>query len=125
MLLDLIGVPLAGVLATPAMTFAAECLLGAAATIEERTVPRTSRRYVVLVPAHDESAVIADTLAGLAKAVGPSGQVLVIADNCSDDTAAIARRAGVRVLERTDTVRRGKGHALMAGVEAVADDPPR
>lgn len=124
MLLDLIGVPLAGVLATPAMTFAVECLLGASASIDERRIPRTSRRYVVLVPAHDESAGIARTLAGLAKAVGSTGEVLVIADNCSDDTAAIARRAGVRVLERTDTVRRGKGYALMAGVEAVADDPP-
>jgi cellulose synthase/poly-beta-1,6-N-acetylglucosamine synthase-like glycosyltransferase len=39
-------------------------------------------------------------------------QMLVVADNCSDDTASIARSAGAKVIERTDAERRGKGFAL-------------
>src|SRR5690606_8482505 len=38
--------------------------------------------------------------------------VVVVADNCSDDTAAIARQAGVSVFERFDSVEKGKGQAL-------------
>jgi cellulose synthase/poly-beta-1,6-N-acetylglucosamine synthase-like glycosyltransferase len=38
--------------------------------------------------------------------------VVVVADNCTDDTAAVARAAGAFVLERTNALERGKGHAL-------------
>ncbi|UUZ49852.1 hypothetical protein LP420_06825 [Massilia sp. B-10] len=41
-------------------------------------------------------------------------RLLVVADNCSDDTANQARSLGADVLERTDLVRRGKGYALDA-----------
>lgn len=71
-------------------------------------------RFDVVVPAHDEAAVIATTLASLLAIDYPrrNFRVTVVADNCSDDTAAIACGTGVRVLERRDTTHRGKGHAL-------------
>jgi poly-beta-1,6-N-acetyl-D-glucosamine synthase len=70
-------------------------------------VPHTSRpqeaersaRVTVLVPAHDEGDRITDTLAGLRRQTLPPDRVLVVADNCSDDTAALARAAGAEVLE--------------------------
>jgi cellulose synthase/poly-beta-1,6-N-acetylglucosamine synthase-like glycosyltransferase len=43
----------------------------------------------------------------------------VVADNCSDDTAALARATGVQVLERHDTLRRGKGYALEYAFEHI------
>jgi cellulose synthase/poly-beta-1,6-N-acetylglucosamine synthase-like glycosyltransferase len=69
----------------------------------------------IVIPAHDESAGIGAMLDALLAKL-PRGatprQVLVVADHCSDDTAAIARSRGVRVIERHLEARRGKGHAL-------------
>ncbi len=83
-------------------------------------------RVVVLIPAHDEAHGIAATLAALAEVSTPATRVLVVADNCSDATAAIARAAGAAVIERQDAVARGKGYALAFGrdhLAASADHP--
>ncbi|NJD33528.1 MAG: glycosyltransferase [Betaproteobacteria bacterium] len=71
-------------------------------------------RVAILVPAHNEAAGIRRTLDNLLAIAHADGNtdVVVIADNCSDGTAAIARTAGARVLERHDATRRGKGYAL-------------
>jgi biofilm PGA synthesis N-glycosyltransferase PgaC len=53
----------------------------------------------VLIPAHDEGAQIAETLAGLRRQTLPPTRVVVVADNCSDDTAELARRLGAEVYE--------------------------
>ena len=78
--------------------------------------PRSSRqwRFEVIVPAHDEAAAIAGVVANLRALDWPEDafRVIVVADNCTDDTAAVARAAGAHVLERHDTSLRGKGHAL-------------
>lgn len=77
---------------------------------------RSSRRlrFDVIVPAHDEAAVIEAAVASLRKLDWPaeSFRILVVADNCSDATAALARAAGADVIERFDTTLRGKGYAL-------------
>ncbi len=93
-------------------------LLGAAAT--QRSSPRLSRgnsglsRFLILIPAHDEESCIEDALRSLWRLDYPRHcfDVLVIADNCSDDTAVLARRSGARVYERNDRSSSGKGHAL-------------
>jgi cellulose synthase/poly-beta-1,6-N-acetylglucosamine synthase-like glycosyltransferase len=71
-------------------------------------------RFAVMVPAHNEEVLISDTLASLAHLDYPADRytVHIIADNCTDRTAEIARESGVYVHERTDTANRGKGHAL-------------
>jgi 1,2-diacylglycerol 3-beta-glucosyltransferase len=77
---------------------------------------RSSRQlcFDVVVPAHNEEAGIARTVSSLLAIDWPSGhfRVLVVADNCSDATASVARGAGARVLERHDLTLRGKGYAL-------------
>ena len=78
----------------------------------------------VLVPAHDEGAGILATLASIFAQLQVGDRVLVVADNCSDDTAALAHGAGAEVLVRADAQRRGKGYALDAGVRRLALDPP-
>ena len=79
---------------------------------------------VIVVPAHDEAAVIGQTLQSLTEALGPNMQVLVVADNCTDSTAALARAAGVDVVERHDLERRGKGFALAFAADHLRPNPP-
>lgn len=76
------------------------------------------RRFRVVVPAHDEAAVIAAVLRDAAELDYPAALVTVwvVADHCSDDTAERARRAGARVQERHDGPA-GKGAALRAHLE--------
>ena len=73
-------------------------------------------RTAVVVPAHNEetgiAACVQSLLACEPPAEGIATEIFVIADNCTDSTAALAAAAGARVLERTDPERRGKGYAL-------------
>ncbi|MGB8931503.1 MAG: glycosyltransferase family 2 protein [Anaeromyxobacteraceae bacterium] len=84
-------------------------------------------RFDIVVPAHDEEEGIAATVGSLKEVHYPASlrRILVVADNCSDATAARARDAGATVLVRTDPDRRGKGYALAFAFERVlAEDPP-
>lgn len=76
------------------------------------TEPQT--KFAVLIPAHNEAGVIRDTLKSMEGLKYPANlfEKLVIADNCTDDTAEIARSFQSTVLERNDLTRRGKGFAL-------------
>lgn len=81
-------------------------------------------RVVILVPAHNEAAVIQATLETLVPQITGDDQLIVIADNCTDDTAAIARASGVRVIERHNLTHRGKGYALDYGLRFLQAEPP-
>ncbi|WP_426528032.1 glycosyltransferase family 2 protein [Bradyrhizobium sp. McL0615] len=83
-----------------------------------------SHRTTVLVPAHNEGRGILPTIHDTQAQLGPRDSILVVADNCTDDTAAIAKSAGVEVVVRADPVRRGKGYALEFGVRHLRLDPP-
>lgn len=71
-------------------------------------------RFDVVVPAHNEVEVLARVLTSLQRLDWPREQyrIVVVADNCSDGTADLARRSGAHVLERRDPEHRGKGYAL-------------
>jgi cellulose synthase/poly-beta-1,6-N-acetylglucosamine synthase-like glycosyltransferase len=71
-------------------------------------------RVAVVVPAHNEVAHIASCVQSLLAAdhADMHLDIHVIADNCSDDTALVAKDAGAKVLIRTNEVERGKGYAL-------------
>jgi cellulose synthase/poly-beta-1,6-N-acetylglucosamine synthase-like glycosyltransferase len=83
--------------------------------------PRGS--LAVLVPAHDEEGGIAATIATVRAQLAPGDRLLVVADNCSDGTAAAARAAGAEVIERTSNLR-GKGYALSHGIDHLRANPP-
>jgi cellulose synthase/poly-beta-1,6-N-acetylglucosamine synthase-like glycosyltransferase len=90
-------------------------------------LPPPSRRdtfFDVVVPAHNESGVIERTVASLKRIDWPEDKfrVLVVADNCTDNTATLARQAGAHVLERHNTELRGKGYALLLAMQASRDD---
>lgn len=87
--------------------------------------PRPSSRrlrFDVIVPAHNEALSIERTVASLSQIDWPADRfrVLVVADNCSDATAELARSAGAEVLERRDHNQRGKGYALRYAFERSA-----
>jgi len=75
--------------------------------------------FDIVVPAHDEENLIGGTVGALLQIDYPRNlfRVLVVADNCSDETAARAEAAGATVLVRSDPVHRGKGYALSCAFE--------
>jgi hypothetical protein len=75
-------------------------------------------RFVVVVPAHDEERLVGACVRSLLAApFTPQPEVVVVADNCTDATAAVARDAGATVLVRDDKARRGKSYALEFALE--------
>ena len=83
-------------------------------------------RVAIVVPAHDEELSIASCVGSLlaAERGGMQVAVYVIADNCTDNTAALAEAAGATVLRRTNDAERGKGYALhfaFTQLEPMAD----
>jgi len=78
-------------------------------------------RFAFIVPAHNEEDGITATIRSLKDVSYPDAQydVYVIADNCADRTADIARSEGAQVLERSDATLRGKGYALKFAFESL------
>ncbi len=119
-MLTVIATLLAGVASFPLLVLTAETLTGLR-TPDDVDLKTVLPRFTVIIPAHDEEAGIAATIA----AITPSNcEILVVADNCNDETGAVARAAGAQVVERNDISLRGKGHALAFARVALATDPP-
>jgi cellulose synthase/poly-beta-1,6-N-acetylglucosamine synthase-like glycosyltransferase len=78
-------------------------------------------RFLVLVPAHNEEAVIEPTLAAIRAAARPRDHVVVVADRCTDDTAGIARRHGCLVLERPPGSPPGRAATRQDGLDRAAE----
>ena len=122
-LATLLGWCLALGIAVPLMVFSCEVIAGLAPA-RQGNAALSASRVAVLIPAHDESAGIVATLMALQAVAPPGTRILVVADNCSDDTATLARAAGAEVIERHDAAARGKGYALAFGRDHLALDPP-
>ena len=77
-------------------------------------VAQKQHRYAVMISARNEEEVIGELIGSLTSQNYPREllDIYVVADNCTDDTAGAARRAGATVYERFDTVHKGKGYAL-------------
>lgn len=112
-----------GVLALlPASVLLAQLLLALPA-YRPRRIPATRRPSVtVLMPAHDEATTIGCSLKSIVPHLMPGDRLLVVADNCTDNTASVAYAAGAEVIERKDPARRGKGFALDFGIRHLERD---
>lgn len=86
----------------------------------------TPHNYAVLICARNESAVIADLIGSLRSQTYDQSllHIFVLADNCTDDTSAIARSAGATVYERFNNVQVGKGYALQTLLSHLEQDYP-
>lgn len=101
--------------------------LAAGAWCDRRHAPPDgpgTTRFTVLIPAHNEARTLPRLFASLHRLDYDRGRwrALVVADNCDDDTAAVARALGATVIERRDRERVGKGYALACGLAHVAWD---
>lgn len=81
-------------------------------------------RFRIVVPAHNEAVGIGSTVESLLAVDWPRDKfvVVVVADNCVDNTADVARAAGATVLERHNQSLRGKGYALELAFETILKD---
>jgi cellulose synthase/poly-beta-1,6-N-acetylglucosamine synthase-like glycosyltransferase len=125
---DVIATLIAALLVAPfallTCVFVVEVFAGLAPL--RRPVPTGSQpETVIVMPAHDEATIIVETMARLLPELPTSVRLLLVADNCIDDTAALAEAAGAEVIRRHDTVRRGKGYALAFARDHLAADPPQ
>jgi cellulose synthase/poly-beta-1,6-N-acetylglucosamine synthase-like glycosyltransferase len=77
----------------------------------------------VLVPAHNEEALIGRCVRALRFSADRGTEVVVVAHNCIDATAAEAVEAGARVLVLDDPCQRGKGCALSYGFASILAGP--
>ncbi len=114
------------IIAIPIIVFAIECAAAigdhnnSLLTFQDEDRPT----IVVLIPAHNEALEIEATLQGVLSQIQPGDSVVVIADNCQDETAEIAAQTGATVIERNNTKQKGKGYALDYGCQFLAKDPP-
>lgn len=105
-------------------------LLTAAALVAPRRTPLRAvptTRFAFLIPAHNEERLLPEVLANLQQIEYPPElyTLFVVADNCSDATAQVARAAGAVVYERTNSAELGKGYALNWLIAHVAERPER
>ena len=113
------------ILLLPCLVFFSECFsafISRKSDAEITEVPRP--KTTVLIPAHNEAAQIKEVLEVLLTQITEQDSIVVIADNCHDNTAELARSTGVTVLEREHLTDRGKGYALDYAMGQIKDNPP-
>jgi cellulose synthase/poly-beta-1,6-N-acetylglucosamine synthase-like glycosyltransferase len=108
----------------PAAVLFIEVLLSTARIDKFPQMEDARPRLAVLMPAHNEASIIATSLRSVMPQLADRDRMLVVADNCSDETQTIAESEGAEVILRSDLVRRGKGYALDFGVRHLEKDPP-
>lgn len=123
-LLDIVLTLVSLVLVVPAMILFAETILALAYQPKLSRPEGRRPNITVLMPAHDEATGIRHSVESLLPQLLPTDRLLVVADNCSDDTATVAASAGAEVIERRNPDQRGKGFALDFGVRHLRDNPP-
>ena len=113
------------VLMLPVLVFLLQVL--AAISLPKSAFKPIAKRpsVAVLIPAHNESLVITKTIQTILPQLLPQDQLLVVADNCTDDTANMARNLGANVVERLNSTLRGKGYALDHGIQYLQNMPPQ
>jgi cellulose synthase/poly-beta-1,6-N-acetylglucosamine synthase-like glycosyltransferase len=120
---DLLLTVLAALVAVPFLVLGLEAFLSLWPIRPVRQADQRPRT-AILIPAHNEEAGIAATIRNVLEQAAPGDHVLVVADNCTDRTAEVAREAGADVVERVDADRRGKGYALDFGIKKLTEFAP-
>nr|WP_095983438.1 exopolysaccharide biosynthesis GT2 family glycosyltransferase EpsU [Cystobacter fuscus] len=114
------------VLALPVLAAAGYLLLLTLLSGQKPAPPRMAPRlkFDIIIPAHNEEAGIARTVANLSRLDWPEQlrRILVVADNCTDATAERAREAGATVLVRHNQELRGKGYALQLAFDKSLEE---
>jgi cellulose synthase/poly-beta-1,6-N-acetylglucosamine synthase-like glycosyltransferase len=75
----------------------------------------------VLIPAHNEEASLPLTIASLLAQSHRPARIIVVADNCTDSTVAVARHAGVEVVESVNNTKKKAGALNQALKQLLVD----
>lgn len=110
--LELMLFSIAAVLLVPFSVFWMECVLALFPRKRQTISQQVEGEVWVVIPAHNEASVISSTLQTLNSQRNTNTHVLVIADNCDDETGRLALEHGCHVIERSNQIFRGKGFAL-------------
>ncbi len=76
----------------------------------------------VVVPAHNEGENMRPTLRDISRQLRPQDKLIVVADNCTDTTADIAREEGAICIERHNLEQRGKGYAIEFALNHIQEN---
>ena len=112
------------VISIPVATFFVQILMSLLPLSNKSSSAKLTSLTTILIPAHNESTGITQTLLSIKAQLTANVNVLVVADNCNDDTAIVARSHDVEVIERFHETKRGKGFALDFGLQHLAKNPP-
>jgi cellulose synthase/poly-beta-1,6-N-acetylglucosamine synthase-like glycosyltransferase len=91
---------------------------------DEFAIDLNAQPVAVVIPAHNESAGIISTIGDIKSQLRKGDRLLVVADNCTDDTAAQAATAGAETIERNDRTKLGKSYALDFALRHLSSNPP-
>ena len=102
------------------------CFTKSSIKLESKDCEQFDRPTIaVLIPAHNEAFGIEKTLLNLLPQISERDRLIVVADNCTDNTAEIARKHNAIVIERKNESLRGKGFALDYGLKFLESNPPQ
>ena len=108
----------------PIATFSLQCFLSLLPGRENEFDKDKLPRLAVLIPSHNEEAIVSGILQDVKSQMQESDRAIVIADNCEDRTAEVAKSHGAEAFERFDQNERGKAYALRFALEKLEADPP-
>jgi len=110
--LDAIFLAFSILLALPLLYCAIEIAVGLKPQDIDEETPESCPVTVVIIPAHNEAEGIGRTIQNMQRSLPSAAEILVVADNCTDETAKVASASGALAISRDDKKRRGKGFAL-------------
>lgn len=108
---------------TPSFVFLLETLASFLQP-RKRQSAASALRIAVIVPAHNEGRHLGGTIKDALADLREGDRLIVVADNCTDDTADVAQELGAEVIIRNDLEKRGKGYALQFAIDHLRSDPP-
>lgn len=112
------------ILAIPIVVFSVQVLFAILPGFKPKKVECSSAKIAILIPAHNEAKGIQETLRSIQAQSTENTRIVVIADNCVDNTAELTRAIGVEAIERYNKDLRGKGYALDYGIQFLKQNPP-
>lgn len=125
--LQLILLTIIAALAIPVFVLLLQVLASLFSLKRSNPIEVENGRYsvAVIIPAHNESIGISATIQSILPQLKPQDRLIVVADNCTDDTAKVASDLGAIVVVRENKVLRGKGYALDFGLQSLKNSPPQ
>jgi cellulose synthase/poly-beta-1,6-N-acetylglucosamine synthase-like glycosyltransferase len=121
--IELLLVAIALLLLMPTLVIFVQVLSACLLKTSESQISQKDISITVLIPAHNESSGIIATLNSIKPQLKTTDRLLVVADNCSDNTAVVALANGAEVIEHHSLDHRGKGFALDFGIRHLEKNP--